>query len=219
MIEIIKKLKNSPKLSLPRRRESTIQGKEWIPASAGITNQTSRGFFQRPDRIFVILLLLACCIGCDQATKAAARAYLPSAAPISYAGDFFRLQYTENMGAFLGFGSAFSQNIRFFLFTIVSGLALAGIFIFILMRRGFTPIKGIGLCLVLAGGTGNLIDRVLNTGTVIDFMNVGIGALRTGIFNFADLWITAGAGILLFQAYTHRNGSSHSPHPKSESLQ
>ncbi len=196
-----------------------MHGKDWIPASAGMTNQISCGIFKQPVRIFIIIILLVCCVGCDQVTKTAARAYLPSAAPISYAGDFFRLQYTENMGAFLGFGSAFSQNIRFFLFTIVSGLALAGIFIFILMRRGLTLMKVIGLCLILAGGTGNLIDRVRNTGTVIDFMNFGIGALRTGIFNFADLWITAGAGILLFQAYTHRNGSSHSPHPKSESLQ
>jgi len=47
--------------------------------------------------------------------------------------------------------------------------------------------------LILAGGIGNLIDRVSQQGLVTDFMNVGIGPVfRTGIFNVADMAITAG---------------------------
>jgi signal peptidase II len=38
------------------------------------------------------------------------------------------------------------------------------------------------LALLLAGGFGNLIDRVLHDGSVTDFLNVGIGPIRTGIF-------------------------------------
>jgi len=37
-----------------------------------------------------------------------------------------------------------------------------------------------------------LIDRILNEGRVVDFMNMGIGSLRTGIFNIADIAITFG---------------------------
>ena len=45
-----------------------------------------------------------------------------------------------------------------------------------------------------------MIDRILHKGTVVDFLNVGIGPLRTGIFNIADVAIMGGAIILFFSA-------------------
>lgn len=42
-----------------------------------------------------------------------------------------------------------------------------------------------------------MYDRIFNNGLVVDFMNFGIGNIRTGILNVADLSITFGA-ILLF---------------------
>lgn len=54
--------------------------------------------------------------------------------------------------------------------------------------------------LVLSGGLGNLVDRIINDGRMIDFMNIGIGSLRTGIFNVADVYITVGVVVLVFQA-------------------
>jgi len=54
--------------------------------------------------------------------------------------------------------------------------------------------------LVLSGGLGNLVDRIINDGRVIDFMNIGIGSLRTGIFNVADVYITVGVVVLVFQS-------------------
>ena len=53
------------------------------------------------------------------------------------------------------------------------------------------------LVLVISGGFSNLLSRILNDGHVIDFMNVGIGWLRTGTFNFADMAIMTGV-ITLF---------------------
>lgn len=52
--------------------------------------------------------------------------------------------------------------------------------------------------MIFAGGVGNIIDRIVNDRHVIDFMNMGIGTLRTGIFNFADLCLTTGVVLLLF---------------------
>ena len=46
---------------------------------------------------------------------------------------------------------------------------------------------------ILYGGIGNLIDRICNNGLVTDFINFGIGPIRTGIFNVADMAITSGA--------------------------
>jgi signal peptidase II len=48
----------------------------------------------------------------------------------------------------------------------------------------------------LGGGIGNLIDRVVHNGLVTDFINVGMGPLRTGIFNVADVAVM-GSGIAL----------------------
>ena len=58
---------------------------------------------------------------------------------------------------------------------------------------------------MLAGGIGNLIDRVFHGGLVIDFLNMGIGPVRTGIFNVADMAIMAGFALLILQ-----------PRPKSD---
>ena len=54
--------------------------------------------------------------------------------------------------------------------------------------------------LVLSGGLGNLVDRIINDGRMIDVMNIGIGSLRTGIFNVADVYITVGVVVLVFQS-------------------
>jgi lipoprotein signal peptidase len=50
----------------------------------------------------------------------------------------------------------------------------------------------------MAGALSNLIDRIA-VGSVIDFLNVGVGLLRTGIFNLADVAIMAGAGCLFWE--------------------
>jgi signal peptidase II len=60
----------------------------------------------------------------------------------------------------------------------------------------------ITLCwLVAAGGISNLIDRLFYDGRVTDFLNVGIGSFRIGIFNVADMAILAGALLLIFKRY------------------
>jgi signal peptidase II len=53
------------------------------------------------------------------------------------------------------------------------------------------------MVLVAAGGAGNLVDRLVRDGHVIDFMNLGLGQVRTGIFNVADVQIMVGLGLLL----------------------
>lgn len=55
-----------------------------------------------------------------------------------------------------------------------------------------------GVALFVAGGASNLVDRI-TYGMVIDFMNDGIGSVRTGIFNVADMAIMLGAVILVLE--------------------
>ena len=59
--------------------------------------------------------------------------------------------------------------------------------------------KVFSLALLFSGGIGNIIDRILFDRHVTDFINLGFLNIRTGIFNVADMWVTAGAvGLLLF---------------------
>jgi signal peptidase II len=55
----------------------------------------------------------------------------------------------------------------------------------------------VGAALICSGGIGNLIDRLTHGGYVTDFLNVGIGPLRTGIFNVADFVLLVGLGIIV----------------------
>ena len=52
--------------------------------------------------------------------------------------------------------------------------------------------------MMLAGGGSNFFDRAVNNGAVIDFMNVGLGPLRTGVFNVADMAIMFGCALFFY---------------------
>jgi signal peptidase II len=56
----------------------------------------------------------------------------------------------------------------------------------------------------LAGGASNLIDRLIYDGYVLDFLNVGVGSVRTGIFNVADAFIMAGVILLIFHDWLYK---------------
>ena len=152
-----------------------------------------------------ILLLAAIAVPTllvDHATKWAAIAFLKDGYPVySWLGDLFRLQYAENTGAFLSLGSTLSDFWRAWVMIGVNSLILLGVFLFLLLARFPGALAPSALSLVLAGGVGNLIDRVFRDGRVVDFMNMGVSAgdfsLRTGIFNVADLAIVAGVMLLV----------------------
>ena len=146
----------------------------------------------------MVALTLFSCVGCDQVSKAAARSFLSSGTVHSYLGDAFRLQLTENPGSFLSLGAALPQHLRFLLFTAVVGLLLLAILGAAIFAKRLDRPRAVALALIAGGGVSNLIDRLWNDGRVTDFLNVGIGAVRTGIFNVADMLILGGALALVF---------------------
>jgi len=148
-------------------------------------------------RICLIGILLLSTAGCDQLTKQVAKAELVSARPVSLLNNLVRLEYAENTGAFLSIGEHLPGPVL-----LLASSLLAGAVIFILVRlslqnRDVRPSLLIGLSLIAGGSIGNLIDRFLNGGAVVDFMNVGIGRLRSGIFNVADVAILIGVLVLI----------------------
>lgn len=144
------------------------------------------------ERLIILGLVLSSSIGCDQTTKRIAEQTL-SDTSYSFLFDTVRLQFIKNSGAFLGFGSAFPEAVKFWLFLMLPTLFLIGATLFLVLSSRLGLIERILISLMISGGAGNLIDRLLLSGHVTDFINLGIGPVRTGIFNIADVAIMAGA--------------------------
>lgn len=153
----------------------------------------------KKQRTLLIGFILLAGILLDQLTKLMAIHWLRGTPPQSYLGDLFRFQYAENPGAFLSLGSGLSDGVRFWLLTVIVGAFLLGSAVYLFANRKLPALQAWGLALVVSGGISNLIDRLFRTeGRVVDFMNMGIGDLRTGIFNIADMAILLGIGLMLW---------------------
>jgi signal peptidase II len=149
----------------------------------------------------VLLIAIGATIGCDRVTKHIAATALAAVPERSFLADTIRLEYSENTGAFLSLGANWPPAVRTAVFSVGTGVAL--IVLTVLAVRGRWQRRALlGVALFVAGGASNLLDRVAY-GMVIDFMNVGVGSLRTGIFNVADIAIMLGAGLLLIEGYRH----------------
>jgi signal peptidase II len=148
-------------------------------------------------RVLLLTLIALPCVGCDRLTKVLAREHLAARAPASWFHDVFRLQYAENKGAFLSAGSQLGEAVRRRLLLGGTAMLLTAVAGYLLLAPGLSLPVIAGFSLIIAGGVGNLWDRMTNAGTVIDFLNVGVGPWRTGIFNIADVFLTVGVLIVL----------------------
>ncbi|MCB9642217.1 MAG: signal peptidase II [Myxococcales bacterium] len=153
---------------------------------------------KRWDKLMLMGMVLSFCVGCDQTTKRVAEHTLKGSPMQSMLGDTIRLQYAENTGAFLGMGAGFPQELKFWVFFLLPILMLGGMVLFGLLSRKISSVQLWMLMLVVGGGLGNLVDRVFLSGRVTDFLNIGVGTLRTAIFNVADIAIMLGSfGLIL----------------------
>jgi len=152
-------------------------------------------------KILLILIILCVCVACDQATKAIAKQHLAGAPTIYALGGTVMLHYSENVGAFLSLGANLPETARVWIFIVFNSLVLTGTCIFTLTMRTFSVWDVTGGALIVSGGFSNLIDRLFHNGAVVDFLNVGIGKVRTGIFNLADVAIMVRIGLLLIEAW------------------
>jgi signal peptidase II len=147
------------------------------------------------SRILLLLILLAMTVGCDRVTKHLATRSLAGAWPQSYLGGLVRLEYAENTGGFLSMGSTLSPIARFAIFIVGTGFLLVALAVILFMCRG-SDLQLAGMTLLLAGGASNLMDRLAH-GAVVDFATVGVGSVRTGVFNVADVAVLGGILMLL----------------------
>ena len=142
-------------------------------------------------RIAGELLLIGLLIGADQLLKQWAERSLGSGRVLQ-ADGFMGLRYVRNTGA------AFSiLSGRTVVLVWGTGIVLLGLTVYLLLGRSKNRLLDAALLLVIAGGAGNLIDRV-RLGYVIDYIEPLF--VDFAVFNFADCLITVGAALMVVWA-------------------
>lgn len=138
----------------------------------------------------IILAASAVLIGLDQWTKWLAVTHLKEQSPVVLWDGVFEFFYTENTGA--AFGMLKEQRWIFITVTIVVLLAVLAVLLSGRFRKH--PLVNISGILIIAGGVGNLIDRIA-LGYVVDFLYFKL--IDFPIFNVADCCVVIGAILLL----------------------
>ena len=150
-------------------------------------------------RLGLVAVLLLACVGCDQVSKSVVRNNIAVGQTLSFLGDTLRLTHAENPGAFLSIGASLPETARVVVFQGGVGLLVLALIWSAFFTRHLDVWSRVGFALLAASGIGNLIDRLLQDGVVTDFLNLGIGPLRTGIFNVADVVGVVGFAVLILR--------------------
>ncbi|MEI7542840.1 MAG: signal peptidase II [bacterium] len=150
--------------------------------------------------ILFAIVVIAVNIGCDQVSKEYARTHFKDKPDISIANHLFVITYAENNGGFLSVGSNIDKSIKPIIMIIVPVIVLALVLIFLFVAKNISTLELFLLCNIVGGGMSNIYDRIIHNGYVTDFLNVGIGNIRTGVFNIADMAILFGLiGLVIIQ--------------------
>jgi signal peptidase II len=150
-------------------------------------------------RLVFLVFMLTLNIGCDQVSKHIVRNNISYYEHISIIKDHFTLTKVENSGAFLSLGDNMPYVFRLIILTGIPLLFLGYGIYFLFTKRNLSINMQIALCFLIGGGIGNLYDRIVH-GSVTDFMHLNFYFFQTGVFNFADISIMIGVGILLIQS-------------------
>jgi len=156
-------------------------------------------------KILIIFFAVFYLVGCDIRTKQIAQQELKGRAVQSYLGGNLKLFYTENSGGMLGIGDKLSEDLKYVIFQIFVAVILLILFFYTIKKKGIGKLQTAAFVLILGGGFGNLIDRIINNGKVVDFIVVELFGNNTGVFNIVDFYITLGVAILVIQNLFFKN--------------
>jgi signal peptidase II len=138
-------------------------------------------------------------ISCDRVTKNLAKEHLKNKPAVSYLHNSIQLVYVENTGAALSLGDELPKMASFWLLSILPLSFLIFLSAYVIRHsKEFSFLKIFSFALIISGGLGNIIDRIVFDRHVTDFMILSFLKMHTGIFNFADVCVSAGAIGLIF---------------------
>lgn len=139
--------------------------------------------------IFAVVFVLSL-VGADQIIKYFVIEYLKPVGTVEFIEGVIRLRYVENTGAVFG---SFATHTA--MLTVVSIILLGVTIYFLISQKNKSKIVNITLLLMIAGGIGNIIDRI-RLHYVVDYIEPVF--VDFAVFNFADCLITVGAFLLMF---------------------
>lgn len=111
---------------------------------------------------------------------------------------FFNIVHVQNKGAAFGMFAAMGSAF----FVIVSIVAIAGMLWYMIKIEEHRTL----IAALMAGATGNLIDRVYQ-GYVTDFLDFHAGDLHWPAFNVADMALTIGVSLIVIAGFLHDHRS------------
>ena len=139
---------------------------------------------------FMVLAITAALVSLDQLTKWLAVVGLKGAGTLDVIPGVLGFTYVENGGA--AFGILQGQRWLFLIFT---GVVMAAILLLLLFGKFRSyQMFNISATLIVAGGLGNFIDRLIH-GYVVDFIQVQF--FEFPVFNVADCFVVIGSLLLL----------------------
>ena len=145
----------------------------------------SIGIFRYPRLVW--LLFVALLVAADQITKAYFSNTIPLGSEIEVT-SWFNLVHVLNTGAAISILADAGGWQRYF-FIVIAAVVVIGVSFASLMRRADPFERKVG-ALVVAGGGGNLVDRI-QSGAVVDFLDVHWRGLHWPAFNLADIFFVA----------------------------
>ena len=148
------------------------------------------------QRLGTALIWALAWIVIDQLTKALFKQILTPGEVVSFFAGSLLVLPTYNHGAFLSLGADMSDATRDIVFIYGVLAILVGLLVWLWRSARMGRVEVIAIACILGGGLSNLLDRCVYHGRVFDFLNMGIGQVRTGIFNVADVGIMVGVGLL-----------------------
>ena len=137
----------------------------------------------------ITILSIALLLALDQFIKLLVINYLEPIGSFPLIDGFIQLKYAENTGAAFGSFSEYTTALSIFTFVII----IAGL-VYLLSKKHKVGVEFVCIALIIAGGAGNLIDRVFR-GFVVDYIEPLF--IDFAIFNFADILVTCSAVVLV----------------------
>lgn len=134
----------------------------------------------------------------DQLTKGAIRQQF-ALYDLQELTSWFNLTRLHNYGAAFSF-LANAGGWQQWFFIVLGVVVSVGVMIWLRLVPKDNQMLCIGLCLVIGGALGNVIDRVV-LGYVVDFLDFHIGEYHWPAFNIADMAIVGGAGLLILDSF------------------
>lgn len=159
-------------------------------------SQIFKGFDKKP---FIRLCLISCFVVIlDQVTKSVIKSSVSMYEVIPVIDGFFNIVFVENPGGAFGLFADHSVFVRKFVFLFLS--SIIAIFVLWFYKKVCKDyyVLSCGIALIFGGAVGNLIDRFMYEGKVVDFFDFYIKNHHWPAFNIADSAINIGMGILLY---------------------